>query len=796
MQDTTAPLLSGQGADETIQCPAVPSFTAPTAFDACDSTPTITFADVTTPGTCPGNYSVTRTWTAKDDCENSSQVSQTITVQDTTAPTITCPANVTVNCISLVPPTNIASVVVSDLCGTVTVTHDGDTFTGTPCNRIITRTYRATDACGNAATCTQTITVIDNVRPVQTGFLQDRIFQCESSLSNFTPVPPTVVDNCDGPLVAPDPFFIKDFSPLHCGRTHRYIWTFRDACGNQLRITQTLFVRDTRAPTITCPPPLTLQGDAECKAVLPELVPTVTDNCGVDGVTLTQSPPAGTVLTGPGTTTVTLTVRDACGNTATCPATVTVNCGTPAIELVKTVYPGHDAGEFCPGAELVISTNNAPVTYCFEVKNTGALNLVNVVLEDDTLGLPAINVGSLAVGQSRMFSADALITANFTNVAQVAGTSVTGVPVSDSDDAAVGKIRPQIQIVKTVAYGDNAPCPGQDFIFAVNGQPVTYCFVVTNLGDVPLRQVVITDDDIGITPIQVGDLAVGQSKPAKISVIANGSLTNTAWTTGLPPVGPPVTDDDPAEIFTLGPAVKFAKTTYTGHDGGVRCPGGDLALINGPNTPVTFCFEVRNTGDVTLFNIEVNDPALSFNSVVGTLAPGQSVMLHAEAFLNGPVTNVARVTVLPPSGGAFFVDDEAVIDSARPEIRIDKTVASGYGGYASCVLDSVETLNLPAPGAVTYCFKVRNTGNTHLNNLAINDLNLGIQEFDMEYVGPGFPLPPGAEAMYMVRAFASASLINQVQITAVPTDAQGGNVPGQTGVGDVDQAEVIIPIQP
>lgn len=207
---------------------------------------------------------------------------------------------------------------------------------------------------------------------------------------------------------------------------------------------------------------------------------------------------------------------------------------------------------------------------------------------------------------------------------------------------------------------------------------------------------------------------------------------------------------------------------------------------------MTFCFEVKNTGDVTLYDVNVTDPLLGFNSTVGVLNPGQVVMLHTQAFLNGPVTNVARVTVQPPSGGVFFVDDAAYIDNARPEIRIDKTVAPGYGGYASCVLNSVETLNLPAPGAVTYCFKVRNNGNTYLNNLAINDLNLGIQEFDMEYVGPDFPLPPGSEAMYMVKAFASSSLINQVQTTAVPTDAQGANIPGQTGVGDVDQAEVII----
>src|SRR5207249_4191737 len=101
VEDTAAPSISGIGSNETIQCPAMPSFSTPSASDACDPSPTLTFADVTTPGSCPQNYSVTRTWTATDHCSNSSTASQTITVHDTTAPvisgvgspdTIECPA--------------------------------------------------------------------------------------------------------------------------------------------------------------------------------------------------------------------------------------------------------------------------------------------------------------------------------------------------------------------------------------------------------------------------------------------------------------------------------------------------------------------------------------------------------------------------------------------------------------------------------------------------------------------------------------------------------------------------------
>src|SRR5881392_1594983 len=97
--DTTAPTITALPAPTTIQCTATPSFTTPTATDACDTSPTLTFADVTTPGSCPQAHDVTRTWTATDHCGNSSTASQIIHVVDTTAPTISAlPAPSTIQC--------------------------------------------------------------------------------------------------------------------------------------------------------------------------------------------------------------------------------------------------------------------------------------------------------------------------------------------------------------------------------------------------------------------------------------------------------------------------------------------------------------------------------------------------------------------------------------------------------------------------------------------------------------------------------------------------------------------------
>src|SRR5687768_15093726 len=87
--DLTPPAVNGQGADATIECPAAPMFTAPTATDLCDPNPSIVeVSDITTPG-CGAGYSRTITWKAVDACGNESgTVSQTITVVDLTPPAI------------------------------------------------------------------------------------------------------------------------------------------------------------------------------------------------------------------------------------------------------------------------------------------------------------------------------------------------------------------------------------------------------------------------------------------------------------------------------------------------------------------------------------------------------------------------------------------------------------------------------------------------------------------------------------------------------------------------------------
>jgi hypothetical protein len=151
-------MISGQGSDATIQCPASPTFTAPMSLDACGTSMVVLDSDTTQQGSCANNYSETRTWHAVDACGNTSgRVHQTITVVDTTPPVIGAPgADATIMCAQtpmFTPPT------ASDACGAATVQQVSNTTTTQGTNNLYTRCWRAVDACGNtSATVCQTIT--------------------------------------------------------------------------------------------------------------------------------------------------------------------------------------------------------------------------------------------------------------------------------------------------------------------------------------------------------------------------------------------------------------------------------------------------------------------------------------------------------------------------------------------------------------------------------------------------------------------------------------------------------------
>src|SRR4029079_10798112 len=89
----------------------------------------------------------------------------------------------------------------TDNCGgLVTITHLSDVATNgtSSCMNVITRTYQGVDACGNAGTCTQMITVNDTTMPVLTCPAAVTGIQCFSLVPAANPASVIATDNCAG----------------------------------------------------------------------------------------------------------------------------------------------------------------------------------------------------------------------------------------------------------------------------------------------------------------------------------------------------------------------------------------------------------------------------------------------------------------------------------------------------------------------------------------------------------------------------------------------------------------------
>ncbi len=105
---------------------------------------------------------------------------------------------------------------------------------------------------------------------------------------------------------------------------------------------------DLLAPTITCPPSQTVFLNASCTAIIPNYITlaAVNDNCTLaNDIIISQSPAAGTAVSGVGTTQVTLTATDASGNFTNCTFSVNrVDDILPTITCPENITVYVDAG--------------------------------------------------------------------------------------------------------------------------------------------------------------------------------------------------------------------------------------------------------------------------------------------------------------------------------------------------------------------------------------------------------------------------------------------------------------------
>lgn len=328
--DTTPPDAPNAPADITVQCAAdVPPPLNLTAPDNCGANAPGLPSSSTTPGSCPNQFVITRTYTFTDECGNSSSVSHTITVHDNTAPVPpNPPANVTVQCATDVPPpVNLTAI---DNCdGPITVAPTAQITPGNCPNQfVMVRTWTFVDGCGNTSSVSQTINVNDTTAPVPPTPPGNVMVQCADDVP--PPVNLTAIDNCDGPItVAPT----TQTTPGSCANQFIVVrtWTFVDGCGNTSSVSQTITVHDNTPPTFTVPDDITIECDQDPNDLtLTGNISNVMDNCD-------PNPTSGHTdeidLSGCGGYTGTIirtwTATDECGNTASMDQIITIVDTTP-----------------------------------------------------------------------------------------------------------------------------------------------------------------------------------------------------------------------------------------------------------------------------------------------------------------------------------------------------------------------------------------------------------------------------------------------------------------------------------
>jgi len=366
-KEANSPPVANAGSDQTVECNvrsgALVTLDGSASYDPDGDPLTYTWkegetilasgiqptANVTLP---LGTHDIVLT--VDDGNGGTASATVTITVQDTTPPTITIQSSITAGtgagataCGAVLTNEILLSFAsAEDICdGPTTVglsgVPEGNAFpVGTT-----TITYTGTDAEGNTATATQNVTVVDNTLPkitappTVTAYTGPDAITCGTILNDLGEA--TASDNCSVASIlnnAPaDKFF-----PVG---TTTITWTATDVAGNEATATQTITVVDNTPPKITIQSAVvayTGSGATTCDAVVTDEMllyfATAQDNCdGNVQVTLRDVPPGNVFPVG--THSITYVAVDAKGNEATAFQNVTVYDNTPPLITGVTATP-------------------------------------------------------------------------------------------------------------------------------------------------------------------------------------------------------------------------------------------------------------------------------------------------------------------------------------------------------------------------------------------------------------------------------------------------------------------------
>jgi uncharacterized repeat protein (TIGR01451 family) len=272
---------------------------------------------------------------------------------------------------------------------------------------------------------------------------------------------------------------------------------------------------------------------------------------------------------------------------------------------------------------------------------------VQIALSDDHLGAVSCPLSALASGQQMLCEVNGTATAGqHANTASVEGKPPVGPTVSASDSSHYYGVEAGVAIKKLTNGQDASSMPGP---YIMEGDPVTWTYIVTNTGNITLTTVTVTDSKGEQVSCDESSLGRDSVMTCTASGTAgSGQYSNTGQVTATPLFGPDVMNSDPSHYFGVTPELQMVKRT----NGQIaRSTPGPYVVVD---DLVTWTYVVTNSGNITLSAITlVDDPLGPVLCPKDVLSVDESMTCETSGVATaGQYTNTATVTGTPTAASA------------------------------------------------------------------------------------------------------------------------------------------------
>ncbi len=488
---------------------------------------------------------------------------------------------------------------------------------------------------------------------------------------------------------------------------------------------------------------------------------------------------------------------------------------TPRLTLVKSAALPTVAA----GVEPTIVDVGDTIEYSFAVQNAGSVTLSGLLIEDAKVPSITCPLVTLAPGQSTICTGTYPITqidldaGLTTNTASATANSPTNVPTEDTsgsdpaNDTPTETSIPQVSRIGLVKQ--TAGVIDKDGKGVSAGDEIPYTFTVHNLGNVTLTAIGVTDVQVGTVTCPTTSLAPAKTLTCTATYVLKqvdidrGQFENTATASGTPPSGSPVTDvsdpdtpgagDDKKTITSLEqiPGLAFVKKA------------DETALSAPPKSgdKITYVFTIKNTGNITLTGIKIDDPLAGLvqkGGPIAELAPGDSDSKTISAsyaitdadISNGFVENSAVATgnyvdkaLAPRTVSDTSGTDESngrptrVALKAVPAISIVKTATFN---------DITAPTGANIGDTITYKFVVKNEGNVVLTSVSFSDDKLTGESCPADTLAVGAGMNCTADAYNLTQEDLNTGDVTNraVAKSAARVDGQLVSVEDDSGTAD------------